>query len=151
MWSSRWIRTIFFNSTQPDEQNSKPSPRARTPELAQGSGSDRIACPVQFVGQIWSFNPRVDHSTRMSIHTTVSSWALERTKILVRFNPSNKNPNPINPLGQEPEPDQSARTEEICPTLPKPRIGRPSSGSTQLDDHSICYILFIINIVWIHL
>jgi hypothetical protein len=30
----------FFNPTRPDGQDSKPSPRVRAPELAQGSGSD---------------------------------------------------------------------------------------------------------------
>jgi hypothetical protein len=28
------------------------------------------------------------------------------------------------------------RAETLCSTLPKPRVGRPSSGSTQPDDHS---------------
>jgi hypothetical protein len=46
MWSSSWVRTLFFNPIQPDEQNSKPSLRVRTLELAQSSSSDRIACSV---------------------------------------------------------------------------------------------------------
>jgi hypothetical protein len=53
----------------------------------------------------------------------------------VRSNPSVTRLCPIQPVGQEPEPDQPARTEEVCPTLPKPRVGRPSSGSTQPDGH----------------
>jgi hypothetical protein len=54
----------------------------------------------------------------------------------VRFNSSDKNPNSSNPLGQDPESLQPSRTEGVHPTLPKPRVGRPSSGSTQPDDHS---------------
>jgi hypothetical protein len=41
VWPSGWVRTLFFNPTRPDGQDSKPSPRARTPKLAQGSGSDK--------------------------------------------------------------------------------------------------------------
>jgi hypothetical protein len=41
VWPSGWVRTLVFNPTRPDEQNPKPSPRVRAPELAQGSGSDR--------------------------------------------------------------------------------------------------------------
>jgi hypothetical protein len=41
VWPSGCVRTLFFNPTRPDEQNPKPSPRARAPELAQGSGSDK--------------------------------------------------------------------------------------------------------------
>ncbi len=56
MWSSCWVRTLFFNSIQPDEQNLKPSPRIRAPELVQSSGSNRIACSVQFVEQSCLFS-----------------------------------------------------------------------------------------------
>ncbi len=51
VWPSDWVRTLFFNPIQPDGQNPKPSLRVRTSELAQSSGSDRIACSAQFVEQ----------------------------------------------------------------------------------------------------
>ncbi len=41
VWPSGWVRTLFFNPTRSDRQDPKPSPRAKAPELAQGSGSDR--------------------------------------------------------------------------------------------------------------
>jgi hypothetical protein len=41
VWPSGWVRTLFFNPTQLDGQNPKPSPRVRTPELVQGSSSDK--------------------------------------------------------------------------------------------------------------
>jgi hypothetical protein len=129
VWPSGWVRTLFFNPTQPDGQNPKPSPRVRTPELAQGSGSDRIASPAQPVGQIWPFNPRFVYEPKFGL-------SVRRTSMSIRFNPSNKNPNPINPSGQKPEPAQPFRTERVRPTLPNPRVGRPSSGSIQPDGHS---------------
>jgi hypothetical protein len=130
-----WVRTLFFNPTRPDEQESKPDPRVRVRELAQDSGSDGLACPdsirnlkmiAQFVS--WTFDSGFGH-------TTSSGWTSERTKILVRFNPSDKNPNPANPLGQKCLSGSTRRAEALCSTLPKPRVGRPSSGSTQPDGH----------------
>jgi hypothetical protein len=55
----------------------------------------------------------------------------------VRFNPSDKSPSPSNPPGQKPQPVRPARARRVCPTLPKPRVGHPSSGSTQPDGHSM--------------
>jgi hypothetical protein len=111
VWSSSWFWTLFFNPTQLDEQDPKPSPRIRAPELAQGLGSDRIACSAQPVGQIWPFNPRVGHPTRDFCMGRNSGWvpdgqvclsdSTRRTRRCVRFNPSDKNPNPINPLEQK--------------------------------------------------
>ncbi len=63
----------------------------------------------------------------------------ERTNRPVRLNSLNKNPNLINSFGQKPESVQPSRTERVRPTLSNPRVGRPSSGSTQLDDHFIQY------------
>jgi hypothetical protein len=60
----------------------------------------------------------------------------ERTKIRVRFNSSNKNPNSINSLEQESELVLFFRTERVHSTMPNPKVERPSSGSTQPDDHS---------------
>ncbi len=145
MWPSSWVRTLFFNPTRPDEQESKPSPRIRVRELAQGSGSDGLACSnptrnlkmiVQLVS--WIFDSGFGH-------TTSSDWTFERTKILVRSNPSDKNPNPVNPLGQKCLSGSTRRAEALCPTLPKPRVERPSSGSTQPDGHSIQTCLFDYN------
>ncbi len=51
MWPSGWVRTLFFNPTQPDGQNLKPSPRVRTPELVQDSGRTEPDHPDQPVGQ----------------------------------------------------------------------------------------------------
>ncbi len=111
VWPSDWVRTLFFNPTQSDEQNPKPSPKVRTFELAQGSGSDRIACSAQFVGQIWSFNPKIAHSTRDFCMSRNSDWMLDeqvclfdsirRTRRCVRFNSLNKNPNSTNSLEQK--------------------------------------------------
>jgi hypothetical protein len=119
VWPSGWVRTPFFNPTRPDGQESKPSPRARAPELAQGSGSDGFTCPdptrnpktaVQPVG--WAPNSGFGH-------TTSSGWKSERTKIRVRSNPSDKNPNSTNPPGQK-----------EC-TRPNPSDGGPMSNPAQ--------------------
>ncbi len=120
MWSSGWVRTLFFNSTQPDEQNPKPSPRVRTSELAQGSGSDRIACSVQPVEQNLMANPRVDLSTRAFGMSRNWGWALDeqiglfdstrRTRTRTRPILPDKNPNPSNPPGQK-------GCAQPCPTL----------------------------------
>ncbi len=75
VWSSSWVRTLFFNPIQPDEQDSKPSPRVRAFELAQSSGSNRV----------WSLK-----STR-------------RTELSVQFNSSNKILGPILGLIAQPE------------------------------------------------
>ncbi len=101
VWSSSWVRTLFFNPIRPDEQESKPSPRIRVRGLAQDSSSDGSACSdptrnlkktVQLVS--WTLNSSFGS-------TTSSDWTFERTKILVRFNPSNKNPNPFNSFEQD--------------------------------------------------
>jgi hypothetical protein len=101
VWSSSWVWTLFFNPIRPDEQDSKPSPRVRVRGLAQGSSSNECACSdstrnsktaAQSVN--WTFDSNFDH-------TTSSSWTFERTKIVVRFNPSNKNSNPFNRPGQD--------------------------------------------------
>ncbi len=136
MWSSSWVRTFFFNSIRLDEQESKLSSRIKIRELAQNSGSNELACfnsirnlkmIAQFVS--WTFDSSFDH-------TTSSNWTFKRTKILVRFNSSNKNPNSINSLDQKCLSGSTRRAETLCSILPKPRIERSSSGSTQLDDHS---------------
>ncbi len=41
VWSSNWVRTIFFNSIRLDEQSSKFSSRIRTLELVQNSNSKK--------------------------------------------------------------------------------------------------------------
>jgi hypothetical protein len=101
MSSSSWVRTLFFNSTRLDEQDSKLSSKVRIRELAQGSNSDGSACSdstrnlktvAQFVG--WTFDSGFDH-------TTSSNWTFKRTKIVVRFNSSNKNPNSFNSFEQD--------------------------------------------------
>jgi hypothetical protein len=156
VWLSGWVRTLFFNPVRFDGQTSKPSPRVRTPELAQRSSSDKILCSIQSVGRypvsdsirrtkstvqptIWAFNSRI-------LYVTKSSWAFDgqkflfdstrRTKSCVQFNPSNKNSNSFNPLEQKPQPVQPARAERVCPTLPNPRVGHPSSGLPQPDGYS---------------
>jgi hypothetical protein len=136
VWSSGWVRTLFFNPTRFDEQESKSSPRIKVRELAQDSGSDGLACPdptrnLKMTAQPvnWTFDSGFGH-------TTSSGWTFERTKILFRFNPSNKNPNPVKPLGQKCLSGSTRRAKALCPTLPKPRVERPSSGSTQPDGHS---------------
>jgi hypothetical protein len=111
VWPSGWVRTLFLNPTQPDGQNPKSSPRIRTPELAQNSSSNRIACSAQSVGQTWPFNPRVDHSIRDFCMSRDSGWVLDeqvclsdsirRTRTRTRSILSNKNPNSFNPLEQK--------------------------------------------------
>jgi hypothetical protein len=111
MWSSNWVRTLFFNLTQFDEQNSKFSPRVRTFELAQSSSSNRIACSAQFVEQTWSFNFKIDHSTRDFCMSRDSNWVLDeqvclfdsirRTRTRIRSILSNKNSNPFNSFEQK--------------------------------------------------
>ncbi len=133
MWPSGWVRTLFFNPTQPDGQNPKPSPRVRTPELAQDSGSDRIACSVQSVGQIWPFNPRVGHSTRDFCMGRNSGWVSDgqvclsdstrRTRTRTRSIRSDKHPSPINPLGQK-------RYVQSCPNLGLDARARVQFNST---------------------
>ncbi len=120
MWPSGWGRTLFFNPTQPDGQKPKPSPRIRTPELAQDSGSDRIACSAQPVEQTWPSNPRVDHPTRDFCMSRDSGWvpdgqvclsdSIRRTRTRTRPILPNKNPNPSNPPGQK-------GCAQPCPTL----------------------------------
>jgi hypothetical protein len=120
VWPSDWVRTLFFNPIQPDGQNPKPSLRVRTSELAQSSGSDRIACSAQFVEQTWPFNPRIDHSTRDFCMSRDSGWVLDgqvylfdsirRTRIRIRSILSNKNPNPFNSSEQK-------GCAQPCPTL----------------------------------
>ncbi len=98
------IRRRFF-------KNPKPSSKIRTPELAQDSGSNRIACLAQLVEQILSFNPRVDHSTRDFCMSRNSNWvfdeqvclfnSIRRTRIRIRSILSNKNPNSFNSFEQK--------------------------------------------------
>jgi hypothetical protein len=155
-WPSGWVRTLFVNPTRPDGQDPKPSPRVRTPELVQDSGRTGSDHSDQFIGQNSMFwlNPKSqnDRSTRelnaqfeyrliqqARIERSSEQKSLfdstRRTSMSVLFNPSNKNPNPFNSLEQDLEPVQPFRTEGVHPTLPKPRVGRPSSGSTQPDGH----------------
>ncbi len=101
VWSSGWVRTLFFNPTRLDEQESKLSPRIRVRELAQGSNSNESTCsdPIRNLKTVvqpvnWTLNSGFDH-------TTSSNWTFERTKILVRFNSSNKNPNSFNSFEQD--------------------------------------------------
>jgi hypothetical protein len=111
VWPSDWVWTLFFNPTQSDEQNPKPSSRIRTPELAQSSGSNRIACSVQSVEQNLMINPRIDLSIRAFCMSRNSNWAFDeqlclfdsirRTKVRARVIRSNKNLNPFDPLGRE--------------------------------------------------
>ncbi len=111
VWLSNWVRTLFFNSTQLDEQNPKSSPRIRTSELAQNSDSDRIACSVQFVERNLMINSRIDLSIRAFCINRNSDWTLDeqvclfdsirRTKVRGRVIRSNKNPNPFDSLGRE--------------------------------------------------
>ncbi len=111
VWSSSWIRTLFFNPTQSDEQNSKSSSRIRTSELAQSSSSDRIACSVQFVEQNLMINSRIDLSTRAFCMSRNSNWAFDeqlclfdsirRTKVRARVIRPNKNLNSFDSLERE--------------------------------------------------
>ncbi len=137
MWPSSWVRTLFFNPTQPDGQDPKPSPGARASELVQGSSSDRSDHSSQLVEQNSWFNPRIDRSTRDFCMSRNSGWVLDeqiylfdsirRSHDCVQSNPSDKNPNPTNPLGQK-------GYVQPCPNLGLD--GRPSSGSTQPDGYS---------------
>jgi hypothetical protein len=178
VWSSSWIRTLFFNPTRPDEQDPKPSPRVRAPEQTQGSGlnrtwslrpirrtelsvlfnsSDRVVCPAQFVGQNLMANPRIGRPTRAFCTSRNSGWALDgqiglfdstrRSLNWVRFNssghstvfdPTRRTRTRIRStrLDRRSAPSPTRRAKGICPTLPKPRVGRPSSGSTRSDRHS---------------
>jgi hypothetical protein len=135
MWSSGWIRTLFFNSIQSDEQNPKPSPRIRTPELAQNSGSNRIACSVQSVEQNLMINLRIDLSIRAFCMSRNSSWAFDeqlclfdsirRTKVRVRVIRSDKNLNPFDPLGRE-------EYVQPCPNLGLNTRARVQPNSTAI-------------------
>jgi hypothetical protein len=133
VWPSGWIRTLFFNPTQLDEQNPKPSPRIRTPELAQSSGSDRIACSVQLVEQNLMINPRIDLSTRAFCMSRNLNWAFDeqinlfdstrRTRIRIRSTLPDKNPNSSNPPGQK-------ECAQPCPTLGLDARARVQPNST---------------------
>jgi hypothetical protein len=111
VWPSDWIRTLFFNPTRLDEQSSKPSPRVRTSELVQGSGSNKTWYWSQLVEQnclfsparrakltvqftIWEFNSRFLYESKFEL-------SARRTYMSVRFNSSNKNSNSINSLDQK--------------------------------------------------
>jgi hypothetical protein len=101
VWPSSWVRTLFFNPTRPDEQDSKSSPRVRIRGLAQNSNSDESACSDSIRNLKRIVQPVGWTSDSGFGHTTSSGWTFERTKILVRFNSSDKNPNPSNPPGQD--------------------------------------------------
>jgi hypothetical protein len=120
------LRTAYFfstrpNPTQPDGQNPKPSPRVRTPELVQSSGSDKTWYPSQPVGQnclssparrakltvqptVWEPNPRFLYGPKFGL-------SARRTSMPVRSNPSDKSPSPSNPPGQKPQPVRPVRTK----------------------------------------
>ncbi len=156
MWSSSWVRTLFVNPTQPDEQDPKPSPKVRAPELAQGSGSNRV-WPLKSIRrtelsvQSNSSNKILDSTLELIVQYEIFVWveirvecstnkyvcsiqfvernavfdSIRRTKIRTRSTLPNKTG----------KPDSTRRTRNLCPTLPNPRVWRPSSGSTQLDGH----------------
>jgi hypothetical protein len=158
VWPSNRIRTLFFNPTQPDEQDPKPSPRARAPELAQSSSSNRIwpLKPSRRTELSVQFNPsdkilgptlglavqpeifvwveiRVECSTNKYAcsnqpvgHTTVSD-STRRTRTRTRRTRSDRRD----------APGSTRRAKGIRLTVLKPRVGRPSLGSTQSDGHSI--------------
>jgi hypothetical protein len=157
VWSSDWVRTLFFNPTQSDEQDSKPSSKIRAFELVQNSNSNRV----------WSLN------------------SIRRTELSVQFNSSDKILDPTLGLTVQPEFfvwaeiriecstnkyacsiqfvernavfdsirrtkirirsilsnktdefDSTRRTKNLCSILLNPRIERSSSNSIQFDDHS---------------
>jgi hypothetical protein len=121
VWPSGWVRTLFFNPTQSDGQNPKPSPRVRTPELVQGSGSDKTWYSSQPVGQnclfspvrraklivqptVWEPNPRFLYGPKFGL-------SARRTSMPVRFNSSDKSPSSSNPLEQKPQFVRPVRTK----------------------------------------
>jgi hypothetical protein len=121
VWPSGWVRTLFFNPIQPDEQNPKPSSRIRTPELVQGSGSDKTWYSSQLVGQNCLFSSA--RRTKLTVQPTI--WELNsrflyepkfglsarRTSMSVRFNSSDKSPSSSNPPEQKPQFVRSVRTK----------------------------------------
>jgi hypothetical protein len=111
VWSSGWIRTLFFNPTQSDEQNPKSSPRIRTPELIQSSSLNKTWYSSPSVGQnclsssarrakltvqptVWKLNSRFLYESKFGL-------SARRTSMSVRFNSSDKSPSPSNPFGQK--------------------------------------------------
>jgi hypothetical protein len=121
VWSSGWIRTHFFNPTQPDEQNPKPSLRVRTSELVQDSGSDKTWYSSQSVEQNCLFSPV--RRAKLTVQSTVWEpnsriWyepkfelSARRTSMSVRFNSSDKSPSSSNPPGQKPQFVRPVRTK----------------------------------------
>jgi hypothetical protein len=121
VWSSGWVRTLFFNPTQSDGQNPKPSPRVRTPELVQGSGSDKTWYSSQSAGQNCLFSPA--RRAKLTVQPTV--WepnsrflyepkfglSVRRTSMSVRFNSSDKSSSSSNPPGQKSQPVRPVRTK----------------------------------------
>jgi hypothetical protein len=121
VWPSSWIRTLFFNPIQFDEQNPKPSLRVRTSELVQDSGSDKTWYSSQSVGQnclfssvrrakltvqptVWEPNPRFLYEPKFGL-------SARRTSMSVRFNSSDKSPSSSNPPGQKPQFVRFVRTK----------------------------------------
>ncbi len=111
VWPSGWIRTFFFNPTRPDEQNPKPSPRVRTSELAQDSGSNRT----------WSLRPirRTNLIVRLSSSNKIFDSILDLRAQLGVFvwrrvrveRSTNKNACSIQPVGRNPVFDLTRRTK----------------------------------------
>jgi hypothetical protein len=157
VWSSSWVRTLFFNPTQSDEQDPKPSPRVRAPELAQGSGSDRVwsfksirrtELSVQFnssnkildsilelIAQFEIFvwvEIRVEYSTNKYV---CSIQFVERNAVFDSIRRTKTRTRSIL-SNKTDELDSIRRTRNLCPTLFNSRVERPSSGSTQPDGHS---------------
>ncbi len=101
----------------------------------------------------WALNPNFDSYNNLELDVRAN-------KDPCPIRPVEQEPEPVQPfrtegvhliqlVGQEPEPVQPSRTEGVRPTLPKPRAGRPSSGSTPLDDHfNVIIIIIIIFFYW---
>ncbi len=157
MWSSGWVRTLFFNPTQPDEQDLKPSPRVRAPKVVQGSGLDRVwpPKPTRRTELSVQFNPSdkiLGPTLGLTAQPEIFVWAEIRVECSTNkyvcsiqfvernaaFDSTRRTKTRIRPTlpNKTGEPGSTRQTGNLCSTLLNPRVERPSSGSTQPDGHS---------------
>jgi hypothetical protein len=157
MWSSNWVRTLFFNSTQFDEQNSKFSSKIRAFELAQNSSSNKVWSfksirRTELFVQFNSSNKILDSILELIAQFEIFVWVEIRIKCSTNkyvcsiqfvernavFNSIRRTKIRIRSIlsNKTNEFDSIRRTKNLCLILLNLKIERSSLNSTQFDDHS---------------
>ncbi len=157
MWSSNWVRTLFFNSTQLDEQDSKFSSRIRTFELVQSSSSNKVWSlksirRTELFVQFNSSNKILDSILELIVQLEIFVWveiriecstnkyvcSIQFVERNVVFDSIRRTKTRIRSIfsNKTDELDSIRRTKNLCSILFNSRIERSSSSSIQLVDHS---------------